>query len=205
MKGQTFTKNNSDVLELNDNNQLTSEDQDTKEFLEKYLDEMFTSDEEKEEIKEEQSPEVRFTRFLYKIKFIEQDIEKNKKIAEDTIKEITDWFDKRRNQLEKQIKFLSDQMQNYLIIQDLKSLSLPSGKIGFRNQVDKIEIINYDLFYNKALPELLRQVPESYEPDIPKIKMHIKNTGDIPEGLQLTPQDPKFYYKLNQNNEGKNI
>ena len=68
--------------------------------------------------------------------------EKNKIIAEDTITEINDWFAKRKAQLEGQIKFLSGQMENYLMIQDLKSLSLPSGKISLRNMPDKIEIID---------------------------------------------------------------
>ena len=118
MKDQTLTNGEPkiDVFESND----TSEDQDTKEVLEKYLDELFSAEEKEDLQKEEQNPEVRFTRFLYKIKFIEQDIEKNKKVAEDTIKEINDWFEKKRNQLEKQIEWLSNKMQNYLIIQNQK-------------------------------------------------------------------------------------
>ena len=200
MKGQALTNDdtNTSVLELNQDTH-SSEDEDTKRILEKYLDELFSEEEQEEFQKEEITPEIRFTRFLWKIKFIEQDIEKNRRVAEETIKEITDWFEKKKSQLEGQIRFLCDQMQNYLTIQDLKSLSLPSGKIGFRNQQDKIEITDYDLFYNKALPELLRHVPESYEPDMKKIKEHIKTTSEIPEGIDITPQDPKFYYKLNQN------
>ena len=200
MKTQNLTQNNSDVLELNQDTQLqnapTSEE---KKVLEECLDELFSKEEQEELPKEDQKPEVRFTRFLYKIKFIEENIQKDKKVAEDTIKEINDWFEKKRNQLEKQIEWLGNQMQNYLVIQDLKSLSLPSGKIGFRNQQDKIEIVAKELFFNKALPELLRHVPESYEPDMSKIKKHIKSTGDVPEGIEVLPQDSKFYYKLNQN------
>ena len=201
MKGQPITngepkvKPNTEVLELN----TTSKDQDTKEVLENYLDELFSAEEQEDLRKEEVTPEIRFTRFLWKIKFLEQELDKHQRVAENTIKEVSDWFEKKKSQLDNQIRFLCDQMQNYLTIQDLKSLSLPSGKIGFRNQQDKIEIINYDLFYNKALPELLRHVPESYEPDLKKIKEHIKTTSEIPEGIDIVPQEPKFYYKLNQN------
>ena len=203
MKGQALTNDdtNTGVLELNQDTH-SSEDEETKRILEQYLDELFSEEEQADLQKEEVTPEIRFTRFLWKIKFIEQDLDKHQRVAEDTIKEVSEWFDKKRNQLEKQIKFLCDQMQNYLSIQDLKSLSLPSGKIGFRNQQDKIEIIDYDLFYSKALPGLLRRVPESYEPDLKKIKEHIKTTSAIPEGIDIIPQDPKFYYKLNQNNGG---
>ena len=198
MKGQTLTQNNSDVLELNQDTQLqnvpTNEE---KKLLEECIDELFSKEEQEELPKEDQKPEVRFTRFLYKINFIEQDIQKNKKVAEDTIKEINDWFEKKRNQLEKQIEWLGNQMKNYLIIQNQKSLSLTSGKIGFRNQQDKIVIVDNDLFYNKALPDLLRKIEESYEPDMSKIKKQIKTTGDIPMGIEVSPVEPKFYYKLN--------
>jgi len=203
MKGQTLTNDdtNTSVLELNQTTH-SSEDEDTKEVLEKYLDELFSEEEQADFKKEEVTPEIRFTRFLWKIKFIEQELNKHQRVMEETISEVSGWFDKKKTQLEGQIRFLCDQMQNYLSIQDLKSLSLPSGKIGFRNQQNKIEIVDYDLFYNKAGNAFLRHVPESYEPDMKKIKEHIKTTSEIPEGVDITPQEPKFYYKLNQNNGG---
>lgn len=202
MKNQTLTKNNSDVLELNEDTQLqsapTSEE---KKLLEECLDDLFSKEEQEDLQKEEQTPEVRFTRFLWKIKFIEQEIEKHKRVAEETINEINSWFEKKRNQLEKQIEWLSNQMENYLIIQNKKKLELPPGRIAFRSQQDKIEIIDNELFYNKALPELLRKIEESFEPDMSKIKKYIKETGDVPEGIAVSPQQPKFYIKLN--NGGK--
>ena len=75
MKGQTLTNGEpkNEILELNE----TSEDQDTKEVLEKYLDELFSEEEKVDIQKEEVTPEIRFTRFLWKIKFIEQEIEKH--------------------------------------------------------------------------------------------------------------------------------
>ena len=200
MKGQALTNDdtNTSVLELNQDTH-SSEDEETKRILEHYLDELFSEEEQADLQKEEVTPEIRFTRFLWKIKFIEQELDKHQRVAEAMINEVSSWFDKKKSQLEGQIRFLCDQMQNYLVIQDLKSLSLPSGKIGFRNQQDKIEILDYDLFYSKALPALLRHVPESYEPDMKKIKEHIKTTSEIPEGIEVSSQDPKFYYKLNQN------
>ena len=197
----TNEKNDSDLLELNQDTH-SSEDEETKRILENYLDQLFSEEEQEDLQKEEVTPEIRFTRFLWKIKFIEKELDKHQKVAEKTIKEVSDWFSKKKSQLEGQIRFLCDQMQNYLSIQDLKSLSLPSGKISLRAQKDKVEIIDYDLFYSKALPELLRQIPESFEPDLKKIKEHIKTTSEIPEGIDITPQEPKFYYKLNQNNGG---
>jgi hypothetical protein len=93
-------------------------------------------------------------------------------------------------------------MKNYLIIQNQKSLSLPSGKIGFRSQQDKVEIVDKELFFNKASPDLLRRVPESFEPNLKMIKELIKKTGFIPNGIEVKSHEAKFYYKINQNNGG---
>jgi hypothetical protein len=87
-------------------------------------------------------------------------------------------------------------MQNYLVKNNLKSLQLPPGTIGMRKQQDKILIIDEELFYEKADSNLLRNIPESYEPDMKKIKEHIKTTAIIPAGIDIIPQDSKFYYKL---------
>lgn len=187
------------ILGLNQND-LTTKEEDKK-LLEECLDELFSKEESEEIRNESLSPEVRFTKFLWKINFIEQEIEKHSKVAEETIKEVNDWFEQKKDQLKKQIEFLSNQMQNYLRVQDRKSLALPSGKIGFRIQQDKIEVADPDLFYSKATPDLLRHIPESYEPDILKIKSHIKTNGDIPSGVEVSPQAPKFYYKLNKKGE----
>lgn len=176
--------------------ELTPKEKDKK-LLEECLDEIFSKEESEELNAESISPEVRFTRFLWKINFLEQEIEKHSKVAEETVKEINDWFEKKKSQLKGQIDFLSNQMQYFLRINDCKSMVLPSGKIGFRVQQDKVEVVNQDLFFSKATSELLRHVPETYEPDMMKIKAHIKSTGEIPEGIEVSHQQPKFYYKLN--------
>src|SRR5690606_13569022 len=161
------------------------------------------SKEDKETENGKMSPEVLFTAFLWKINYIEQEIEKYSKVAEETIKEVNDWFDKKKSQLNGQIDYMCGQMKSYLKTHDRKSLTLPSGTIGIRKQQDKVEIVDFDLFCNKATPDLLRNVPESFEPDMQKIKSHIKTHGDIPDGIDVLPQAPKFYYKLYQKGEIK--
>ena len=183
------------VLEMSNNG--IAKYNDHKKYLEDFLNEIFSANETEELPDENANPEVRFTKFLWKIKFIEKELQKHSQVAKDTIKDIETWYEKKRNQLLGQINFLTNQMENYLRGNNLKSLSLPSGRIGFRKQQDKVEIVNPDLFYSKASSEVLRHIPESYEPDMVKIKSQLKENGVIPDGVEVTHQQPKFYYKLN--------
>ena len=72
-----------------------------------------------------------------------------------------------------------------------KSVSLPSGRVRFRKVPDKFI---YDdravIEWAKAnLPEAVR-IKE--EPDKATIKAHVKATGELPDGLTIEPQEPKF-------------
>ncbi len=88
-------------------------------------------------------------------------------------------------------------MKNYLEQKNIKSLTLPSGNIGFRKQPDKIAIVDADTFFEKATFDLIRVVPEKFEPDLQVIKARIKEKGEIPAGVDIVTPTPKFYYKLN--------
>ena len=142
------------------------------------------------------SPEVAIAKYLWVIKMKEKANEKINATAIKLIKDIEDWQSKKIEQNQGQIEFLCNQMQNYLVKNNLKSLQLPPGTIGMRKQQDKILIIDEELFYEKADSNLLRNIPEAYEPDMKKIKEHIKTTAIIPAGIDIIPQDSKFYYKL---------
>lgn len=187
------------ITELNPDNGISilpAEESEVMAQLKEIFDDMDEAIENAEELTDE-SPEVRFSKFLYVIKIKEQEITRVKATAEKLIQDIEAWTEKKIGQHQGQIEFLSKQMENYLRQQNQKSLPLPSGTIGLRKQQDKITITDEELFYQKASPELLRHVPESFEPDMKKIKEHIKTTGEIPIGIELTPVDVKFYYKLN--------
>jgi len=45
-------------------------------------------------------------------------------------------------------------------------------------------------------PEFLIQIPEIFKPDLKSIKDYIKNTSDIPAGVNIKTREDKFYYKL---------
>jgi hypothetical protein len=153
--------------------------------------------EDKEISLDDTHPELQFTKFLYAFRFIEREMEKMKLNAENMIGEINSWLDKKLASKQNQIDFMCKLMQNYLAQKGLKSLALPSGNIGFRKQPDKVEIIDVDTFFEKATFDLIRVVPEKFEPDLAAIKAKIKENGELPAGVDLVTPDPKFYYKLN--------
>ena len=142
-------------------------------------------------------PELQCSKFLYAIKIIEQDIEKCQLNAENMINEISKWLEKKINQKQGQIEFMCNYMRNYISQKNLKSLSLPAGNIGFRKQVDKVEITDPDKFMEFATFDIIKVEPEKFIPDISAIKAKLKETGVLPVGVKLITPEPKFYYKIN--------
>jgi len=169
--------------------------QDDKAILEEIFEDMYEQIEA--DLAKADSPEVVFSKYLWVIKMKEKAIDNVKATASKLIQDIEDWQSKKIQQNQGQIDFLCTSMQNYLKQKNLKSMQLAPGTIGMRKQQDKILIIDEELFYEKADSQLLRHIPEAYEPDMKKIKEFIKTSSAIPKGVDVTPQDPKFYYKLN--------
>lgn len=174
-------------------NVFTSEEKST---LEDLFEELFANIDENKII-ESDSPEILFSKFLWKIKYLEGEIDKIKSASEQLIAEVEQWKVHKTEQKLKQIEYLSRQMEYYLRQKEMKTLSLPNGSIALRKQPDRIEITDEELFYQKADESVLRRVPESYAPDMKAIRDKIKKTGEILPGIQVTEQESKFSYKLN--------
>lgn len=165
--------------------------------LTELIDEIFPDDIGQGEFITSDDPQVLFAKFLWRIKYLEDEISQYKSTAEKLMQEIETWLESKAKQKQSQIDFLSGRMEEYLRTREIKSMSLPAGIVGLRRQPDKVEVINEELFYEKADTSLIRKIPETQEPDLKKIKEHIKQTGEVPDGVDVVSQDSKFYYKLN--------
>ena len=184
-------KTNSENMEVI---QLVSD----KELLEDFLNGLELNDDTVVSINEIE-PEIKLDKYLWVIRQKENELQRSKALAEESIRRTQAWLNKKENTINSAIEFLSGQMKNYLKQNKLKSLSLPNGNIGFRKQSDVVIIQNEEIFLENAKPELLRHVEESYEPDLKAIKDYIKKSGgDMPKGVDLKPQESKFYYKLSE-------
>ena len=167
-----------------------------KELLEDFLNELDLNDDKSVSI-DEIEPEIKLDKYLWVIRQKESELNKCSALAEESIRRTQAWLNKKENTINSAIEFLSGQMRNYLKQNKLKSLSLPNGNIGFRKKSDVVIIQNEEIFLANAKPELLRHIQESYEPDLKAIKDYIKKSGgDLPIGIDLKPQESKFYYKL---------
>ncbi len=159
------------------------------------IDEILAND--KEIVVDPNDPELMCSKYLYVIKKIEAEIERCKFNADAMIQEVTQWLDKKIEQKRGQIDFMSNFMRNYLKQKNFKSLALPTGSIGFRKQPDKVEITDEEKFMEFATFDIIRVEPEKFVPDMNAIKAKLKETGELPEGVELITPEPKFYYKLN--------
>ncbi len=192
-------KNNGNTPEVDTDQDISL--QTDKELLEDFLNSLDQIDvDAKAKITDIQSvtPEIRMDKFLWVIKLKETELERCQAIAAESKAKTENWLETKKQSIQSTIDYLTGQMKNYLISQDLKSLSLPMGMIGFRKQPDIIEITDEELFITEADPGLLRHVPEKFEADLKSVKEHIKTTGEIPAGVEVRSKDPKFYYKLNE-------
>jgi hypothetical protein len=186
-----------DGLQLLDKTETTIFTDEERAKLTELIDEIFPDEIDENEINTLNDPQVLFAKFLWRIKYLDDEISQYKSTAEKLMQEIETWLGHKSNQKQSQIDFLSGRMEEYLRTREIKSMSLPAGLIGLRKSQDKIEITNEELFYEKADAGLIRKIPETQEPDLKKIKEQIKLTGEVPDGVDVVSQESKFYYKLN--------
>jgi len=148
----------------------------------------------------EASPEIQLDTYLYVIRKKEEELLKYQQIASEAIARTEKWLEGREKNISSSISYLSNRLRYYLKSNNLKSLSLPNGVIGLRKLPKKLEISDEELFFRDANPDFLKHYPESYEPDLQAIKNFINKSNEIPKGVIVKSQEPKFYYKLSEQN-----
>jgi len=140
---------------------------------------------------------------LVEIKKNEEQIEKNFDTASFERELVKNWALERNTMLNGRIEWLSKKLEKYLKEEKLKSLDLAHGVIKIRKQQDKIVIIDEEKFLNNATSKLL-SIIETVKPDMLKVRAFIKNSGRIPEGVEVTPQEEKFSYTIKKIKEMTN-
>jgi hypothetical protein len=103
--------------------------------------------------------------------------------------------------LQARIEYLERKLQLFLKEEGLKTLELSFGTIKFRKLPDKIEITELNEFLKKADASMLNKIPESFKPDLNKIKAFIARTGRIPTGCTLIKGEVKFICTINKSED----
>lgn len=138
---------------------------------------------------------------LLEIRNLQEEIEQTFEQAERERTIIKNWAITKNSKLTNRIEWLSKKLEVFLKEENVKSLELAFGKIIFRKQPDKIEIVDDELFLNNATSNMLTIVPESAKADLNKIKAFIKRTGRVPQGCEVIPGTTKFIYSINNHKE----
>ncbi len=163
-----------------------------------FIDELIQEAEEKEQKLMQSHLDI----ILIEIPNLEEEIEKNFNTLAEEREIIKDWSLERNNMLNSRIQWLSRRLERFLKEDKLKTLDLPNGVIRIRKQSDKITVIYEEMFFNNATSAILN-ITETVKPDLLKIKSWIKKTGRVPIGVKVSPQEEKFSYTINRNNDGK--
>ena len=100
------------------------------------------------------------------------------------------WAQKEMEKEENNIAYLESLLMPWAQEQG-KSISLPSGRVRFRKVPDKF-IYDDQAIITWAKQHLPEAVRIKEEPDKAAIKAHVKATGELPDGLTIEPQEPKF-------------
>ena len=155
------------------------------------------------ELKEEEQTEAYFDLLLLQIKQLTKQIEYNFSQSEKECSMINSFVLHKNAQLQEKIRWLEMKLEAFIKEKKEKTIALPNGTLKMHKKPDKVEIENLDLFLKKAKPEMLTVVPESYKPDMNKIKNYIKSKP-VPPGIKITEGKEEFTYKLREESEAEN-
>ena len=154
-----------------------------------------TGDEEGEEDDfaiefEEVTSRLQADALLWQLGKLEAEIQEINALAAAEIAQIQRWQEREGGKLEERATAFSAPLKAFLRREERKSLRLPHGELKLRKLPDKI-IVHEEVFnYNRE--EFIRVIPEKREPDLPKIKKHLKATGELLVGVDLQLGEQKF-------------
>ena len=151
------------------------------------------------ELKEELQSEAYFDLLIKKISGLEEKIARNFKIAEEEVKIINDFYLKKNSKIKEAIDGIARILEEYIRGKGEKTITFPAGTLKLHKKPDKVEITDLDLFLKYATEDLLTKVPESYKPNLTKIKAYMKYSGRVPKGVSKVEGTEEFKLTLNNN------
>jgi hypothetical protein len=105
------------------------------------------------------------------------------------ISRIRDRMVKEQDKVSERMEFLTSALKYFYVATGAKRIILPDGTLSQRKQPERVVIEDEDTFVELAPGHL---VVTKSAPDRTAIKQHIKDTGEIPTGVELVRSDPKF-------------
>jgi len=164
-----------------------------------FMDELLAESEAKENLKNLEMNRLRADQVLAALAVLEQKADDVNTLADEETKIIEEYLQVELQKLEKKASWLAWNLEKFIRAENqsdptCKSMALPHGNLKLRLGREKIQIVDMEKFMPVAQHRgLLKQIPESFEPDLQKILMYAKAAGQIP-GVTLIPATTKFSY-----------
>ncbi|MBC8256150.1 MAG: host-nuclease inhibitor Gam family protein [Candidatus Marinimicrobia bacterium] len=130
---------------------------------------------------------------LGKVAELDSQIDEINKSAQTQLERIGLWQESRTTSIEKQKDYYLPFLKAYMVNSGKKTEKLVNGTLSLRKQQPKIEILDEGLLFESG--EFIRTKTSS-SIDKAEIRNHIKQTGEIPDGVEFIERDDKFGYKV---------
>ncbi len=116
-------------------------------------------------------------------------------LAQQQIAQVNAWLEKELAKSQRTVDYFTGRLTDYhrqVLEQDpkAKTVALPHGKLTARQSPDRVEVAEEAV---ETLPESFKRI--KVEPDKKALLQHIKQTGELPEGVTLIPGEIRFSVK----------
>ena len=118
-----------------------------------------------------------------------------KELADAEITRIIEWAEKQTKQHENSVEYLQGVLRPWFEEQGEKSISLPSGRIRFRKLPDKFKWKDEQAVISWAKINHPKAIRTKEELDKKEIASYIKQTGEMPDGVEIEKPEPIFEVK----------
>ena len=131
---------------------------------------------------------------LYVIGKIQGEMDEVKAVAQKQIEKAKMFQDAECNKMQRTIDFLTARVHGFAIASGKRTVNLPNGKLKLIKKQDKFEITDQDAVLSWIRENKLEDTLIRIKEDVNKteVKKYFKTTGEIPDGLEVTPQDDSF-------------
>lgn len=162
------------------------------------INEFFEEDQSGFEIKDKASADW----VLRKIRALNQEINETKALADREIERVKEWEEKETKSSKSNVEFFEGLIDKYMIKSrtfdpEFRKISLPSGLVRYQKQQDR-----WDFDETKTIKYLADHYPDKLDVAVKfskaDLKKHVKETGEIWDGLKIVEQPEKIVIKIEE-------
>ena len=160
-----------------------------------FIEELLLAAEQKETTERIELDKLRADQLLTAIGLLEHEMTEVNELVEKEIALLEEYRSKELSRVDKKLSWLTFQLEQFMRSTGEKTIRLPHGTLKLRKGRDRIVIAEMEKFLERAGKRgLLKQVPESFIPDMQAISEYHKKTKALPDGCQLIPGNTNFSY-----------